>query len=385
MNRRESLKLGALVAMAAPAFAAEGVLVTADLMFDGRRFVEDAAVLVRDGKVVRSGPARAVGGASARKIALGAATITPGMIDLHVHVTRNHVPFDRVLRHGVTTVRDLGGQVKGGPQGPGRLRYLGAGPLVTAPGGYPVPLYGERMAAVVAGVESARRTVSRLVDEGAAVIKIALEPGGEPGAPWSGGHATTPPPWPMPSLEEVRAVVREAHRRGRKVSAHVGEERGARLALAAGVDEWAHSPAAPLPGDLLKKAALQGVRVIGTLDTQARTKGAIANARTFVAHGGTLLYGTDMAHPEIPHGFDSQELSLMTHAGLSLEQALAAATSLAGEHLGLAPLGTLRPGAPADLIAAAGDVRKGHGGVKELEFPLLVMAGGRTVVTPSGG
>ncbi|MEV4891432.1 amidohydrolase family protein, partial [Nonomuraea sp. NPDC055795] len=86
--------------------------------------------------------------------------------------------------------------------------------------------------------------------------------------------------------------------------------------------------------------------------------------------------------PEIPHGFDSQELSLMMYAGLSLEQALAAATSLAGEHLGLAPLGTLRPGAPADLIAAAGDIRKGHGGVKNLEFPLLVMAGGRAVVTP---
>ncbi|MBB5083936.1 amidohydrolase family protein [Nonomuraea endophytica] len=383
MNRRESIKLGALVAVSGTAFVAEKeVLVTADLMFDGRRFVEDAAVLVKDGKVVRAGPARAVGGSSARRFVLGAATIAPGMIDLHVHATHNHVPFDRILRHGVTTIRDLGGQVRGGPQGPGRLRYLGSGPLVTAPGGYPIPTWGTGLAAVVTGADSARRTVSELVDRGAAVIKIALEPGGESGAPWGGEHASTPPPWPMPSPETVLAVVREAHRRGRKVSAHIGEHRGARLALAAGVDEWAHSPADPLPADLLKQAVRQGVRMIGTLDTQSRTQGAMKNAKTFVSLGGRLLYGTDMAHPEIPHGFDSQELSLMTHAGLTLEQALAAATSLAGEHLGLSPLGTLAPGAPADLIAAAGDIRKGHGGVKNLEFPLLVMAGGRAIVTP---
>ncbi|GAA2406868.1 amidohydrolase family protein [Nonomuraea africana] len=392
-TRRETLKLGAMATVGVagtsggtfgPA-ADDGLLLTADLMFDGHRFVEKAAVLVRGGKVIRSGPARAVRDPSARRLALGPATIAPGMIDLHVHATQNRVPFDRILAHGVTTIRDLGGDLRaahGGHGGPGRLRYVAAGPLVTVPGGYPIPVWGTGLAAVIDGPESARETVARLVGQGAAVIKLALEPGGEAGAPWSGDHASTPPPWPLPSVEEARAVVQEAHRRGRKVTAHIGEERGARIALDAGVDEWAHSPSDPIPEDLLEKAARRGVRMVGTLDTQSHTKGAVRNAKLFVSHGGRLLYGTDMAHPEIPHGFDSQELSLMTHVGLSLEEALAGATSLAGEQLGLAPLGSLRPGAPADLVAAAGDIRQGHGAVKSLEYPFLVMTGGRLVVTP---
>ncbi|MFD1935629.1 MULTISPECIES: amidohydrolase family protein [Nonomuraea] len=390
INRRETLKAGAVAAAAlagAPGWtfqneADDGLLITADSMFDGHRFVENAAVLVRKGKVVRSGPARSVRDASARRLAMGSATITPGMIDLHVHATQGHVPFDRILAHGVTTIRDLGGDLRPTHEGPGRLRYVGAGPLVTVQDGYPTPVWGTGLSAVIKGPASARATVARLVDQGAAIIKMALEPGGEAGAPWSGEHASTPPPWPLPSIEEARAVVQEAHRRGRKVTAHVGEEQGVRIALAAGVDEWAHSPSALVPEELLKEAARKGVRMISTLDTESHTEGALRNARIFVSHGGRLLYGTDMAHPEIPHGFDSQELSLMMHVGLTLEQALAGATSLAGEQLGLAPLGTLRPGAPADLIVAAGDIRQGHGGVKNLEYPLLVMTGGRLVVTP---
>jgi imidazolonepropionase-like amidohydrolase len=93
--------------------------------------------------------------------------------------------------------------------------------------------------------------------------------------------------------------------------------------------------------------------------------------------GATLLYGTDMGHLEIPDGVDAEELRRMMTAGLSLEQVLAAATSQAGKQLGLAPLGSLVPGAPADLISAPGDPAQD---LKNLEYPALVIAGGQIVV-----
>lgn len=365
------------------------LLITADHMFDGRRFIDHAAVATTGGTITASGPVESVPAPpSARRIELGAATLLPGMIDLHVHATFRHISFERILAHGVTTIRDLGATMRdlGGhlpvsQQAPGTPRRLAAGPMITVEGGYPIPVFGRDAAAVVTDPDSARATVADLIARGADIIKIALDPGGEHGAPWSYG-AKVPPPWPMLSLDQTRAIVEEAHRHDRVVTAHLGEEQGARIALGAGVDEWAHSPCQPLPDDLLGQAAAHNVAMVGTLDTESHATGQLDNARSFIAHGGTLLYGTDMAHPEIPHGVDSHELMLMMAAGLTLEQALAGATSRAGQHLRLAPLGTLDPGAPADLIAAAGDPRTGPDDLKNLEYPLLVAAGGRLVVEP---
>lgn len=359
------------------------LLITADTLFDGERFLEAGAVLVRGHRIEACGRADTVPAAGARRIDLGDATLLPGVIDLHTHVSFRGVPFDRILAHGVTTVRDLGGYLPSTDPSPGRPRFVAAGPIITVPGGYPIPVFGTEVAAPVRDPEAARRTVDSLVAGGAGVIKIALEPGGEAGAPWSTASARPAPPWPLPPVELVAAVVEAAHRHGRKVTAHLGEERGVRIALAAGVDEWAHCPADPVPEELLRAAAERGVRIVGTFDTQARTTGQLRNARIFVAHGGRLLYGTDMAHAEIPHGFDAYELLLMREAGLSLEQALAGATSLAGEQLGLAPLGRLCPGAPADLVGVAGDVRRGVDGVKSAEYPVLVVSAGTLVSAPA--
>jgi imidazolonepropionase-like amidohydrolase len=258
---------------------------------------------------------------------------------------------------------------------------VAAGKFITVPGGYPIPAFGPDGAITVSSPEQARQAVRDLVEQGASVIKIAIEPGGEPGAPWSQAPASPPPPWPMLGVDEVRAIVDEAHGLGRIVTVHLGEAAGARIALEAGVDEWAHIPGNAVPEDLLRQAVQQGVRVVATLDTESHCAGDMANARTFVALGGTLLYGTDMGHLEIPNGFDANELHSMMAAGVSLENALGGATALAGEQLGLAPLGQLVPGAPADVIVAQGDPARD---LKNLEYPMLVMAGGRLVVNSTG-
>jgi imidazolonepropionase-like amidohydrolase len=389
VRRRTVLAAGSTLLPAASLGAGEGaaraevpvsrpalLVLSAARMFDGRRMLSDAAVLLRGSTVAAVGSRGSVQHRVAVLVDLGDATILPGFIDLHVHVTARNIPFERVVAGGVTTARDLAGRLPS-TAGRGQLRYLAAGPIITAPGGYPIPVFGPQGARVVTGEGQARQAVRDLVAGGAAVIKVGLDPGGEPGAPWSLRPPSTPFPWPLLSVGEVRAIVTEAHRLGRIVTAHLAEERGVAIALAAGVDEWAHIPCLPVPRAQLTEAVRRGVAVVGTLDSDSHCAGSLDNARAFVALGGKLLYGTDMGHIDIPEGIDAQELELMMRAGMSLENALASATSRAAQHLGLSPLGTLTPGAPADVIAVPGDLTKD---LKNIEYPLVVIAGGEVVV-----
>lgn len=373
-------------APAAP--AEEEYVLIPDRVFDGFTMREGYGVAVRGAVVSAIGPVATL--PAARRHILAGATLLPGFIDLHGHVAVQGVPPATVLRHGTTTVRDLTGPVRPPGGGNGSLRQLAAGPILTAPGGYPLPVWGgggghghgdaRALAVEVADVEHARKVVNHLVDAGAPVIKIALEPGGSPGAPWSMHETRVPPPWPLFAPDVLKAIVATAHARGRKVSAHLSSATGARLALEAGVDEWAHMPCEALPENMLARAVAAGVRIVGTLDTQSQCSGVLANAREFVARGGTLLYGTDMAHTELPWGINARELELMLHAAqgkLSAEAVLSAATERAGEHLGMAPLGQVAPGAPADLVAVRGNPLHVF---KRLEYPELVISGGRIIV-----
>ena len=182
----------------------------------------------------------------------------------------------------------------------------------------------------------------------------------------------------MASVEIVSAIVAEAHRLGKRVTAHVAESQGVALALAAGVDEWAHVPCLEIGEDLLRKAVVQGVRVVTTLDTLSHCPGTVANARNLARLGANFLYGAEIAHMEIPWGIDAQELHLMGQlTGMSPRDLFRTATATAGAYLGMAPLGTLSPGAPADIIAVRGDPFKN---LKLLEYPDLVISGGRIVV-----
>lgn len=82
--------------------------------------------------------------------------LLPGFIELHAHLRLGQVPPDIVLRHGLTTVRETGGPLAPPSGGDGRLRLLAAGPILTAPRGYPVPVFGPAPALEVADVPAAR-------------------------------------------------------------------------------------------------------------------------------------------------------------------------------------------------------------------------------------
>ena len=224
------------------------------------------------------------------------------------------------------------------------------------------------------------------------MIKVALEPGGEAGAPWALGHhhegaepasphyLTTQPKknWPLLSEAIVRAIVDEAHKQGRKVTAHISEAKGAKIAVNADIDEWAHIPCDIIPDALLKKAAAQQVKIITTLDTLSKCSGVTHNANTWAAMGGEFLYGAEIAHPDIPWGIDAQELIYMMHmAKMQPLEVLRTATAKAGQYLNIPLLGTLQAGAPADIIAVKGDPAHGF---KILEYPDLVISGGKIVV-----
>jgi imidazolonepropionase-like amidohydrolase len=355
-------------------------VVAADRVFDGTRVLEHHAVAVSGDRIAAVAPVDRLPGPGQRIRFAG--TLLPGFIDLHGHPLLGQVPPETILRHGLTTIRDTGGPLLPPSGGDGRLRVLSAGPILTAPGGYPIPVFGPGAGLEVPDVQTARSAVGRLVAGGAALIKVALEPGGSPGAPWSGHQLGSPPPWPIPSLEVVRAIVEEAHAHGRIVSVHLSGPEGAARALDAGVDEWAHVPCDLIPPELVARAAAAGVRVVSTLDTQSHCTGAADNASQLVQAGIRLLYGTDLAHPDVPWGIDAQELQLMLHAGrgaLTPLEVLSAATARAGEHLGLAPLGRLVEGAPADLIGVRGNPLEQF---KLLEYPDLVVSGGATIVEP---
>jgi hypothetical protein len=372
------------------------VLIHAARVFDGNSIRSNVSVLVTGGIIAKIDTREAFKSIDAKVIDLGEATLLPGFIELHAHLGYQQVPAEIVLKHGITTLRDVGGPLHKPYGGDGSLRILTSGPIITSVNGYPIPGMGaENIAIAVSSEQQARDTVRKLVDGGAVVIKVALEPGGEAGAPWMSGHhhaghesplhksVHSKNTWPLLSEAIVRAIVDEAHKQGRKVTAHIGEAKGAKLAIDAGIDEWAHMPCDLIPEALLKRAAVQNVKIVTTLDTLSKCSGVAHNAETWAALGGEFLYGAEIAHPDIPWGIDAHELiSLMHIAKMQVIDVLRSATSKSGQYLNIPLLGTIQPGAPADMIAVKGD--PSHA-LKILEYPDFVMSGGNCIVNNFDG
>ena len=387
-------------------------LLTADRIFDGENLLEAAAVFIKKEKVVQVGLQKDIKKPNCKKIKLGDATILPGFIESHAHITFQNVLKNKVLEHGITTVQDTGGPLMPAEGGQGTLRLLSTGPIIQAPGGYPLNVFGDpgdtidkyaKIGLPVSSEAEAEEVVQHLVDGGATAIKIALEPGGEAGAPWMMPHGATPAPawtqanqWPMLSPEVVKAIADKAHELGKRVIAHVGENTGFERALDGDVDEFAHMPCSEIREDLLQRAVDQGVTFVTTIDTLSSCAMGIHSNTHKIAHtlahmkehnhntGAQLIYGSEIGHDNVPWGINGEELHMMLHltSGESVEfeevvDVIQSATSKAGERLGIPKLGTLTPEAPADIIAVKGNPFQKF---KLLEYPDLVMSGGRVIV-----
>jgi imidazolonepropionase-like amidohydrolase len=360
-RRRGLWNLAGLIAAAALAGCGDGreqadLLVTAPRLFDGERMIRNGGVAVRGDEIVAVGARGDLDVDAKRTLALRDATLLPGLIDMHTH----GLGLGQ-LGSVVTTVRDLGTDDRNLPlqAAPHEPRVVAAGPLITAPGGYPIPIHGRSVAHVVRNPEGARAYVRSLADRGAGVIKVSLQFG-----------------FPVIEFATLRALVEEAHTLELRVTAHVGESRGARMALAAGVDELAHMPCGEDP-ELMRALVDAGLEIVATLhviELVVGCPGPAENAAAFARAGGTLLYGSDYGVVGIPRGIVVEELELLADAGLEPIEALRAATGRAGELLPLEGVGRLAEGGPADLVAVRGDPTRR---LAALQDPLLIVLRGR--------
>ena len=290
--------------------------------------IPDAALVIRAGRIAAVGPRAEVAlPPDARIIDVQGATILPGFINAHVHRGYHGHNLEAWAQAGVTTVRDLGASPSSDrfSQRDALLkedryaRLIAAGPIVTVPNGYPMVPWGLEGLAVTSPEDAALK-VNRLLDEGADVVKIALDSGGSFGIEI-----------PVLSAEEAATIVRVAHERGTLVSAHVLSSEDLERALDAGVDDIAHMVSNDLPDHLIEKMLKADVYWVPTLELWKRVghgndQRAIANLRRFVAAGGKVALGTDYAGYDAVFdlGMPITEMELMQEAGMTPMQIIVA-------------------------------------------------------------
>ena len=337
-------------------------------IFDGTGapVIEDGIVLVRDLRIVAVGAATDIEiPIPAKRIDAQGGLVMPGVIDNHVHISRPLMRGDDILtpwvEAGVTTLVDIGTSRRL----PTALRALApkvaehsprlflAGPIVTAPDGYPATRSepGVEMVALgVRGTRGAREAVADLLDNHKVdLIKIAIETGFENDYKDAG--------WPILSLEEIRVIADATHERGKLVRAHVTQPGELRAAIESGVDVAAHTPIVEIPDDLLTEAARLEVIFVSTANIWGPQSKAyvVSNLLRFHRLGGRVALGTDypyQAGSEMPVA----EMQLLVDAGFTPAEVLVAATRNGAFALGMQDdFGTLEPGKLADIIVVDGD------------------------------
>lgn len=394
------------------------LLITAATLIDGTGAppVRPGAVLLEGERIIAIGP-RSDAPNGVDRIDLGDATITPGLIDCHVHLSDGGLPdasvqdrdppslrvlrmaehARRTLEAGVTTVRDVGGRDhlefglrRAAREGLIRTpRLLLAGKIVsmTTPGASSWPgMYRQ-----ADGRWDVVKAVREQVQAGADVIKLMAT-----GAVLAPGHER--PGSPQLTPEELEAIVETAHGLGRRVAAHAHGIEGIRRAVAAGVDTIEHGTHLHEDLAVARAMATRGVFLVPTLKAldniaagqgrgvpedvvaKARERGADRDAtfRAALAEGVPIAMGTDAATPFNLHGENAEELALMVRLGMSPVAAIAASTSVAAGAIGRDDLGVLAPGKLADISVWAGDASRD---ITLLERrPVAVLLGGVRVV-----
>ena len=414
---------------AAPSPAPRAVIVLkAARMFDGRsdRNVENAVVVVEGSKIREAGSNLPIP-AGASVVDLGDATLLPGFIDAHTHMTeessdnwladfyqglRRTVPEDallaatyakKTLLSGFTTVRNVGASDdvdvglrnairQGWTDGPRMLvsRYaIGSTGGHCDRTGFPPGTFGKERGpseGIVHGAEEAREAVRLQVKYGADVIKVCA----------SGGVLSLGDELGASQLTdaELAAIIDEAHRLGRRVAAHAHPDAAARAAVKAGVDSIEHGSFLTHETLLLMKS--KGTYLVPTLlagewvggrtdklppEIAAKARAAIAARsdafRRALQDGVKIAFGTDAA--VAPHDLSAREFGLMVGLGMSPAAALRT-TAAAADLLGLGDrIGVLEKGRDADVVAVPGDPLKD---IHATEHVVFVMQGGRIVSSP---
>ncbi len=408
MMKEEMIGHSDVVVHPRPRSVGDRLALQGSTVFDGAGGapLRDATVLVEGGRVIAVGTRQQIGELPADWLVLDfpGHTILPGLIDCHLHLMlvgdgrpsesimeeSNELLLMRSARNaatnlaaGITTVRDLGTRDRvsfalrdaaeaGLTPSP---RLLLAGRPVAMTGGHCYFFGGE-----CDGVEAVRATTRQLLKEGADLIKIMATGGLTRG---TGHHA------PGLTVEEMAAAVQEAHRFRKLTAAHASSIEGMRNALDAGVDCLEHAVFLDNTGTLTFDEALaeriaeagafvsptlqEAYRGVAALDEEPdklsagkraelialreRKIGNIRNAARLHRSGVRLVVSSDAGSRVTPHGDLAFGVELITQAGLSISEAVAAATGVAAQAAGVASeVGTLAPKQLADLLIVDGDV-----------------------------
>ena len=382
--------------------------------------LNDQVIVIEGDKIVGIGPAKsAKADPGAETVNLPNATVLPGLIDSHTHLTFDpknlgyeslgiSVPREALkgarnarvtLLAGFTTVRNVGASGysdialrdainDGDIPGP---RILASGPALGITGGHCdenllAPEFHFVGDGVADGVDAVRHKVREDIKYGSDVIKICAT-----GGVMSKGDDPNASQY---TREEMKAIVEEAHRLGRKVAAHAHGAEGVIWASEAGVDSIEHGHL--MNDDSIATLKKNGTYVVPTLYLMDWNRENLAkrNAPDFVvrkmkevsavgqnnlkkafAAGVKVAFGTDAA--VYPHGLNAHEFAVYVRLGMTPLQAIQTATVNASDLLGWSSkVGTLEPGKFADLIAVDGDPMKD---VTTLEQVKFVMKGGEVV------
>ena len=393
-------------------------------LFDGTSdsTIADAVVLVQGSRITAKGSRLPIP-PGAQIVDLGDATILPGFIDAHTHVTdessddwnadtvaglRRTIPeatlraaefARRTLMAGFTTVRDVGAGdyidvglrnaiasgVAIGPRLLVSVHALGARGGHCDNTGYPFQRFGAEPGVadgIASGPDQFRDAVRFQVKYGADVIKVCatggvLSLGDDVGAP-------------QVTQAEMDALVDEAHRLGRRAAAHAHRAEGAKVAIRAGIDSIEHGSF--LDDEAVKMMHEKGTYLVPTLmageyagGRKATRKyppeiaakalqaldGRTSAFKRAVGAGVKIAFGTDSGVS--PHGRNAEEFALLVEHGLSPAAALRTSVTAAAL-LGVERVtGTIEVGKEADIVAVSGDVLRNIAATEKVSF---VMKGG---------
>jgi len=411
----------ALSALAGAQAAPKTVVVHAGKLLDVRtgQTLTHQAIVIQGARIVSVGPeAEARVPAGATVIELPNATVLPGLIDAHTHLTFDPVfgysslgisiPREALtgaknarvtLEAGFTTVRNVGARGyadialrdainAGDVPGP---RIDASGPALSITGGHCdndlLPYeYHATSDGAADGVEAVQHKVREIIKYGADVIKVCatggvLSKGDDPQAS-------------QYTLEEMKAIVADAHRLGRKVAAHAHGAQGILWATEAGVDSIEHGSYIDdagiaamkqhgtylVPTQYLADWMQEHINEIPILESSKKkmmevTPQSRRNVARAMASGVKIAFGTDAA--VYPHGLNAHEFAVYVRMGMTPLAAIQAGTVNAADLLGWSDrVGSLEPGHYADLIAVDGDPLQDITTLQRVKF---VMKGGAVV------